>query len=101
MILSDISSHSANSRIISLNSSMVALFIVRVSNRKTSAISSLHLIFSKGKDHFWYIEILQLLFCFCITMTKYCLNTPKMVYFVITDQEFLFAYPSSKLISLS
>ena len=58
MTLSNSFNRSANSWTISIDPSIVLLFIARVGNEKILAISSLYLISGKGEGHFRYIEIL-------------------------------------------
>ncbi len=65
---------------------MVPSFIVRVGSGRISAFSSLYLIFGKGKSHFRCIEMLHLLFYFCIVVAKYYSSTLEMVYRTTADQ---------------
>ena len=64
---------------------MVLLFIAKVRSRRMSAFLSLHLISGKDKGYFRYIGMLQLFFCFYITVAKYCSSTLEIVYYTAAD----------------
>lgn len=58
------------------------LLAARVGNGKTLAVYGLYLISGKGDGHLRLIGILRLFFNLSITVVKYCLSTPEIIYYM-------------------